>query len=274
MQFVEPGSIDYQVAWDWQRDLAAAREQERGPDTVLLLEHPAVYTAGRRTEPADRPTDGTPVVDVDRGGRITWHGPGQLVGYPIVGLAQPVDVVGYVRLLEQALMAACGDLGLPGVGRIAGRSGVWLPADHRPERKIAAIGVRIAKGVTTHGFALNCDPDLGAFDRIVPCGIRDAGVTSLSAELPTRIGVARALPVVRSRLQQALDGLLRVDDSTLTRPTRGMPTAAGIDWRLDPVLAGPSIGQDVTNADARSGGQSAPGDRIRAGAATSSKELT
>ena len=274
VQFVEPGLVDYQVAWDWQRDLAAAREQERGPDTVLLLEHPPVYTAGRRTEPADRPLDGTPVVDVDRGGRITWHGPGQLVGYPIVRLAQPVDVVGYVRLLEQALMAACADLGLPGVGRIAGRSGVWLPADHRPERKVAAIGVRIAKGVTTHGFALNCDPDLGAFDRIVPCGIRDAGVTSLTAESPHRIDVRQALVAVRSRLRQALDGLLEVDDSTLIRPVSGPSIPAGIDWRLDPVLAGASIGQDGRNADARIGGQSAPGDRIRAGAATSSKELT
>jgi len=274
VQFVEPGPVDYQVAWDWQRDLALAREQDRGPDTVLLLEHPAVYTAGRRTEAADRPDDGTPVVDVDRGGRITWHGPGQLVGYPIVALARPVDVVGYVRLLEQALMAACADLGLRGAGRITGRSGVWLPADHRPERKVAAIGVRIARGVTTHGFALNCDPDLTAFDRIVPCGIRDAGVTSLSAELPTRIGVADALSTVGSRLRQALDGLLVVDDSTLVRPSARLPVAAGIDWRLDPVLAGPSIGQDDSIAGARVGGQSAPGDRIRAGAPTSSKELT
>ena len=274
VQFVEPGPVDYQVAWDWQRDLASARADERGPDTVLLLEHPPVYTAGRRTEPSDLPTDGTPVVEVDRGGRITWHGPGQLVGYPVVGLAQPVDVVGYVRLLEQALIAACSDLGLPGVGRIAGRSGVWLPADHRPERKIAAIGVRIAKGVTTHGFALNCDPDLGAFDRIVPCGIRDAGVTSLSAELPDRVSVAQALPVVRARLRLALDGLLPVDDTTLARPAVRAPAAAGIDWRLDPVLAGAPIGQDDRNAGALIGGQSAPGDRIRAGAATSSKELT
>ena len=217
MQFVEPGTVDYQVAWDWQRDLAAARALDGGTDTVLLLEHPAVYTAGRRTEATDRPADGTPVVDVDRGGRITWHGPGQLVGYPIVALAEPVDVVGYVRLLEQALMSACADLGLAEVGRITGRSGVWLPADHRPERKIAAIGVRIAKGVTTHGFALNCDPDLTAYDRIVPCGIRDAGVTSLSAELGRRVSVAHALPVMRSRLQQALDGVLAVDDSSLPR---------------------------------------------------------
>src|SRR6195952_5202016 len=216
VQFVEPGPVDYQVAWDWQRDLAAAREQDRGPDTVLLLEHPAVYTAGRRTEPADRPTDGTPVVDVDRGGRITWHGPGQLVGYPIVKLQDPVDVVAYVRLLEQALMLACADLGLPGVGRVAGRSGVWLPRDSRPERKIAAIGVRIARGVTTHGFALNCNPDLAAYDRIVPCGIRDAGVTSLTAELERTVVVSDAIPIVRSRLEQALDGHIAIDGTTLT----------------------------------------------------------
>ena len=201
-----------------------------------MLTHPAVYTAGRRTEPGDRPVDGTPVVDVDRGGRITWHGPGQLVGYPVIGLADPFDVVGYVRLLEQVLMAACTDLGLPGTGRIAGRSGVWLPADHRPERKVAAIGVRIAKGVTTHGFALNCDPDLTAFERIVPCGIRDAGVTSLSVELGRQVRVASALDPVRERLRQALDGELPVDRSTLFRPEPAASGTAGIEWHLDPAL--------------------------------------
>ncbi len=184
-EFVTLGEVDYVEAWDMQRGLADARADRAAPDTVLLLEHPAVYTAGKRTQPADRPTDGTPVVDVDRGGRITWHGPGQLVGYPIVGLREPFDVVGYVRLLEQVLIAAIADLGLPTV-LVPGRSGVWLPADAtRPERKVAAIGVRVARGVTMHGFALNCNPDLTAFDRIVPCGIPDAGVTSLSAELGT-----------------------------------------------------------------------------------------
>ncbi len=243
LQFVEPGVLDYQAAWDWQRELAQARADGRGPDTVLLLSHPAVYTAGRRTEPADRPTDGTPVIDVDRGGRITWHGPGQLVGYPVVKLAHPVDVVNYVRLLEQALMAACGDLGVVGTGRVAGRSGVWLPRDHRPERKIAAIGVRIAKGVTTHGFALNCDPDLGAYDRIVPCGIRDAGVTSLSAELGRPVGVPDAIDVVRVRLQQAFNGEIDVQATTLAEPTvpavkeSGLPTHGGLSWHMDPVLS-------------------------------------
>ena len=238
LQIVEPGLVDYQAAWDWQRDLVEARVAGRGPDTVLLLTHPAVYTAGRRTEPADRPTDGTPVVDVDRGGRITWHGPGQLVGYPLVRLADPIDVVQYVRLLEQVLIAACSDLGLPGAGRVAGRSGVWLRADHRPERKIAAIGVRIAKGVTSHGFALNCDPDMTAYDRIVPCGIRDAGVTSLSAELGRPVTVETALPVVRRRLEQGLNGELPVTDSAAVleslRPRRS--ATPGVTWHLDPVL--------------------------------------
>ncbi len=242
LHIVEAGEVDYQAAWDWQRDLASARAEGRGPDTVLLLTHPAVYTAGRRTEPADRPTDGTPVIDVDRGGRITWHGPGQLVGYPLVKLSDPIDVVAYVRLLEQVLMLACADLGLVGAGRVAGRSGVWLRGDHRPERKIAAIGVRIAKGVTTHGFALNCDPDLRAYDRIVPCGIRDAGVTSLSAELGRPISVDDALPVVRGRLEQALNGQIERDGSTLAtaaaRPEAGQLSGSSIQWHLDPVLGG------------------------------------
>ncbi len=238
LQFVEAGSVEYQAAGDWQQDLAADRAQGRGVDTVLLLTHPSVYTAGRRTEPTDRPADGTPVVDVDRGGRITWHGPGQLVGYPVLKLSDPIDVTAYVRLLEQALMATCADLGLPGTGRIAGRSGVWLPADHRPERKIAAIGVRIAKGITTHGFALNCNPDLTAYDSIVPCGIRDAGVTSLSAELGVQVTVANVLGPVRRRLEEALTGRLDVDDSALPRP--GAPRAllpdSQLDRRPDPVL--------------------------------------
>jgi len=173
--------------------------------------HPAVYTAGRRTESSDLPTDGSPVVDVDRGGRITWHGPGQLVGYPIVKLRDPVDVVAYVRLLEQTLMLVCADLGLPGVCRVAGRSGVWI-RDRGPDRKIAAIGIHLAKGVTTHGFALNCDPDLSAYDRIVPCGISDAGVTSLTCELGRTVAVGEALPVVRQRLEQAFNGHVPIEN--------------------------------------------------------------
>jgi lipoyl(octanoyl) transferase len=215
IEFVELGRIDYQQAWDRQRQLAEARADGTGPDTVLLLEHPSVYTAGRRTEPADRPLDDTPVVEVDRGGRITWHGPGQLVGYPIVALARPYDVVGYVRILEQVLIETCARVGVT-TGRVPGRSGVWLAADAvRPERKIAQIGVRVARGVTQHGFALNCDCDLGFFGRIVPCGIADAGVTSLSAELERDVTVAEMMPVVRELLELGLDGRLPVTDMTL-----------------------------------------------------------
>lgn len=197
---VRAGRLDYQAAWDEQRRLhEAVVAGERG-DTVLLLEHPSVYTAGKRTEPWDRPMDGTPVVDVDRGGKITWHGPGQLVGYPIVRLPDPVDVVAYVRRTEQLLIDVCAEVGLT-AGRVEGRSGVWVPADDRgPARKVAAIGIRVARGVTLHGFSINCDCDLGFFDRIVPCGIRDAGVTSLTAELGRPVTVADVLPVVERHL--------------------------------------------------------------------------
>ena len=194
MQVRRLGTIGYEQAWAYQRDILERRAAERIPDTLLLLEHPSVYTAGRRTEDAERPTDGTPVIDVDRGGKITWHGPGQLVGYPIVRLPDPVDVVAYVRSLETALIEACAALGVEAV-QVAGRSGVWTPDG---ARKLAAIGVRVSRGITMHGFALNCDPELSAFDLIVPCGIRDAGVTSLTAELGKRVSVADALPVVES----------------------------------------------------------------------------
>ncbi|MET8084519.1 lipoyl(octanoyl) transferase LipB [Micromonospora sp. NPDC005237] len=197
---VRAGLLDYQAAWDEQRRLhESVVAGERG-DTVLLLEHPSVYTAGKRTEPWDRPMDGTPVVDVDRGGKITWHGPGQLVGYPILRLPDPVDVVAYVRRTEELLIDVCGEFGLA-AGRVEGRSGVWVPEDDRgPARKVAAIGIRVARGVTLHGFSINCDCDLTYFDRIVPCGIRDAGVTSLTAELGRPISVADVLPVVERRL--------------------------------------------------------------------------
>src|SRR5574337_1353280 len=209
------GSVDYRTAWRLQRDLADARVAG-GPDTLLLLEHPAVYTAGRRTEPHERPVDGTPVVDTDRGGKITWHGPGQLVGYPIIELAEPLDVVNYVRRLEESLIRVCIDLGLA-VGRVDGRSGVWCPPDGgRPARKVAAIGVRVARKVTLHGFALNCDCDLGAFTAIVPCGIPDAGVTSLSAELGHRVGVADIRELVADAVLDALDGMLPVREHSGT----------------------------------------------------------
>jgi len=197
---LRPGLVDYREAWAEQRRLHDAVVAGDQPDTVLLLEHPSVFTAGKRTEPADRPFDGTPVVDVDRGGKITWHGPGQLVGYPILKLADPIDVVAYVRRVEQMLIDVCAEFGVT-ASRVDGRSGAWVRGDGtRPDRKIAAIGIRVARGVTLHGFALNCDCDLANFDRFVPCGIRDAGVTSLSAELGRDVTVAEALPVVESHL--------------------------------------------------------------------------
>ncbi|TDU87157.1 lipoyl(octanoyl) transferase [Kribbella voronezhensis] len=197
-------AVDYEQAWAEQRHLHAAVAEGTGPDTVILLEHPPVYTAGKRTEPHERPLDGTPVVDVDRGGKITWHGPGQLVGYPIVKLASHVYVVDYVRRLEEALIAVCADLGVK-TGRVKGRSGVWVPADDRGrERKIAAIGIRVAQGVTMHGFALNCDNDLAWFDRIVPCGISDADVTTLSKELGRQVTIAEVLDSVEHHLTNVL----------------------------------------------------------------------
>jgi lipoyl(octanoyl) transferase len=198
------GLVDYQDAWDEQRRVHAARVTGDVPDTVLLLEHPPVYTAGKRTLDIERPVDGTPVVDVDRGGKITWHGPGQLVGYPIVKLPDPVDVVAYVRRTEQLLIDVCAEFGLA-AGRVEGRSGVWVPEDDRgPARKVAAIGIRVARGVTQHGFSINCDCDLSYYDRIVPCGIRDAGTTSLTAELGRPVTVADVLPVVERHLPTLL----------------------------------------------------------------------
>ena len=202
-------AVAYQDAWDEQRRVHAGVVDGSLPDTVLLLEHPPTYTAGKRTRPSDRPGDGTPVVEVDRGGRITWHGPGQLVGYPIVRLAEPIDVVEHVRRLEALLMDVCAGLGLETI-RVDDRSGVWVRADRplegtRPERKVAAIGVRVSRGVTMHGFALNADCDLTWFDRIVPCGIDDAGVTSLTAELGRSIGVLDVLPLVEARLADGLE---------------------------------------------------------------------
>ena len=197
---LRPGLVDYREAWAEQQRLHEAVVVGDQPDTVLLLEHPSVFTAGKRTEPADRPFDGTPVVDVDRGGKITWHGPGQLVGYPIVKLADPIDVVAYVRRVEQVLIDVCASFGVT-AARVEGRSGAWVRGDGvRPDRKIAAIGIRVARGVTLHGFAINCDCDLANFDRFVPCGIRDAGVTSLTAELGRPVTVAEVLPVVERHL--------------------------------------------------------------------------
>jgi len=207
------GTVDYQAALRLQRRLADARVAG-GPDTLLLLEHPSVYTAGRRTLPEERPVDDTPVVDTDRGGKITWHGPGQLVGYPIIGMAEPLDVVNFVRRLEEAMIKVCAGLGLE-TGRVEGRSGVWV---HGPNvggtathaRKIGAIGIRVSRATTLHGFALNCDCDLSAYSAIVPCGIADAGVTSLTAELGRRVSVADVMAPVTDAVCDALDGRLVV----------------------------------------------------------------
>jgi lipoyl(octanoyl) transferase len=201
------GTVDYLEAWQLQRATADARV-DGGPDTLMLLEHPPVYTAGKRTEPHERPLDGTPVVDTDRGGKITWHGPGQLVGYPIIGLAEPLDVVNFVRRLEAALIAVCAQFGLA-TERVPGRSGVWVPADGlRPARKVAAIGIRVSRATTLHGFALNCDCALDAYRGIVPCGIADAGVTSLTAELGRHVGVEDVVAPVTAAVCDALDGRL------------------------------------------------------------------
>jgi lipoyl(octanoyl) transferase len=207
------GTVDYQAALRLQRGLADARVSG-GPDTLLLLEHPSVYTAGRRTLPEERPVDDTPVVDTDRGGKITWHGPGQLVGYPIIGMAEPLDVVNFVRRLEEAMIKVCAGLGLE-TRRVEGRSGVWV---HGPNvggtathaRKIGAIGIRVSRATTLHGFALNCDCDLSAYSAIVPCGIADAGVTSLTAELGRRVSVADVMAPVTDAVCDALDGRLVV----------------------------------------------------------------
>jgi len=201
---IQAGLVPYERAWAKQRRLHAARVADEAPDTVLLLEHPSVYTAGKRTAPEERPSDGTPVIDVDRGGKITWHGPGQLVGYPILRLPDPVDVVAHVRRVEEALILVCADLGVV-AARVDGRSGVWvLGRDGGPDRKVAAIGIRVSQGVTMHGFALNCDCDLGAFDRIVACGITDAGVTSLSQQTGRAVTVTEAMPFVEKRLAEVL----------------------------------------------------------------------
>jgi lipoyl(octanoyl) transferase len=202
---VRAGLVPYEQAWAQQREVHAERVAGTGPDTLLLLEHPPVYTAGKRTLPHERPFDGTPVVDVDRGGKITWHGPGQLVGYPIIALPDPVDVVAHVRRMEDALIEVCAGFGLA-TEQVEGRSGVWVRADDRgPDRKVAAIGVRVARGVTMHGFALNCDPDMAAFSNMVPCGIVDAGATSLTAELGRDVTVAEAIDPVEKAMRAVLE---------------------------------------------------------------------
>ncbi|HWG62075.1 MAG TPA: lipoyl(octanoyl) transferase LipB [Streptosporangiaceae bacterium] len=209
--------VPYPEAWELQRTMHQQRVSDAIPDTCLLLEHEPVYTAGKRTKPLDRPVGdpGAPVIDVDRGGQITWHGPGQLVGYPIIRLGEPVDVIAYVRAVEEALIRVCADFGVA-TTRVEGRSGVWVPGDAagtdgtgqaggvRPDRKVGAIGLRVSRGVTMHGFALNCDCDLSWFGRIVPCGISDAGVTSLSAETGRQVTVMDTIDAVERRLAEVL----------------------------------------------------------------------
>lgn len=196
------GEVDYERALEIQRNIHAEVSGGERTNTLLLLEHPSIYTAGKRTLDSEKPTNGARVIDVDRGGKITWHGPGQLVGYPIVKLANPHELVGFVRALEGALIEVCADFGIQ-TTRIADRSGVWLD-DERGQRKIAAIGIRVAQGVSMHGFALNVNPDLSAFNAIVPCGISDASVTSLESELGRTITTQEVLPSVEKHIYEAL----------------------------------------------------------------------
>ena len=196
------GLIDYSKAWDVQRTIHGEVVDKKRPNTLLLLQHPSVYTAGRRTQDAERPQDGTPVIDVDRGGKITWHGPGQLIGYPIVRLAKPTELVGFVREIEAGLIAVCDELGIK-AQCVAGRSGVWI-RDEKSDRKIAAIGIRVAKGVTMHGFALNVCPDLTPFAQIIPCGIEDAEVTSMEKELGRKITIEEVAPIVERHIFESL----------------------------------------------------------------------
>jgi len=199
----ELGVIDYLSAWQMQKEIQEKVIIRIDPNTLLILQHPSVYTAGRRTEITDRPLDNTPVIDVDRGGKITWHGLGQIVGYPIIKLKNSTDVVGFVRELETALIEICDEFGIK-AQRYCERSGVWL-RDEKGDRKIAAIGLRVAKGVTMHGFALNVNPDLSAYSKIIPCGIADAKVTSLSAELGRNVTIDEVIPVLKKHILPMLE---------------------------------------------------------------------
>jgi lipoyl(octanoyl) transferase len=218
LEVYDLGTVDYVEMWDRQAELAAQRADGLINDQLLFLEHPNTYTAGKRTQPEDRPTNGLPVVDVDRGGRITWHGPGQLVCYPIIKLAEPVDVVDYVRRVEEAIIQVVRDLGLQDAGRVDSRSGVWIPGnDTRPERKVGALGIRVTRGVTMHGLALNCNNTLEFYQHIVPCGIADAGVTTLSAELGRDVDTHDMIAPLAAALGAAFSGELTVADHSFTR---------------------------------------------------------
>ena len=202
IEIQRPGLVPYEEALASQRLIHSEVAQALRPNTLILLEHPSVYTAGKRTSESEKPTDGTPVIGVDRGGKITWHGPGQLVGYPIVKLAKPTELVGFVREIEAGLIAVCAEFGI-NTQRVDGRSGVWV-RDECGDRKIAAIGIRVAQGVSMHGFALNVNPDLEAFNRIIPCGIDDAAVTSMAQELSRGITIEDVTPVVEKHLTETL----------------------------------------------------------------------
>ncbi|MEY3320248.1 MAG: lipoyl(octanoyl) transferase LipB [Actinobacteria bacterium] len=196
------GLIDYEQAWELQREIHREVADGKRPNTLLLLEHPPIFTAGRRTLDSERPLDGSKVIDVDRGGKITFHGPGQIVGYPIIKLRDSFDVVGFVRELENSLIEVCREFGIS-AERYCERSGVWL-RDEKGDRKIAAIGIRVARGVTMHGFALNVNPDLTFYEKIIPCGIPDAGVTSMESELNPAPSIEEVLPVLERHLYEAL----------------------------------------------------------------------
>lgn len=224
------GLIDYQKAWDYQAELAAQRARDEINDQLLILEHPSIYTAGKRTQPEDLPTNGLPVINADRGGRITWHGPGQLVMYPIIKLAEPIDVVDYVRRLEEALIQVVRDIGVSDAGRVDGRSGVWVPAhDGWVDSKVAALGIRITRGVTMHGLSINCNNTLDFYEHIVACGIADAGLTTLSREMERDVTAEELVEPMIKALDDALAGRLVVanhsfasaPDPTKVRPNRG-----------------------------------------------------
>ena len=199
----ELGVVDYLTTWELQKQIQEKVANNQIENRLLMLQHPSVYTAGRRTQSADRPIDNTPVIDVDRGGKITWHGLGQIVGYPIIKLKNSTDVVGFVRELENALIQVCSEFGIQ-AQRYCERSGVWI-RDAKGDRKIAAIGLRVAKGVTMHGFALNVNPDLSAYDQIIPCGILDAKVTSLSVELNRPISISEVMPILQKHINPMLE---------------------------------------------------------------------
>lgn len=229
VEIVELGTVEYEPTWELQARLAAERADGTRGDTILLLEHPSTFTAGKRTQPEDLPKDSdTPVIYVDRGGRITWHGPGQLVGYPIIGLADPIDVMDYVHRVEAGIMHTLERFGIP-TTRVEGRSGVWCLADGaRPDRKISALGIRVQRGVTMHGFSLNCDNSSEGFDSVVPCGIADAGVTSMSAELGRDVPVDAVRELACADVLAALDGEIDLRPEALAPPTAATPAVPSI----------------------------------------------